>query len=510
MVLGHVIDEEDTISALAITSSKLKLGTYTILEYDGYRVLGLITKVSRGSPLLNGSIRDPDAAERISNMRSNSSLKFPEYTTVRVKLLCNLNDPDLLQPDLPPPPGTPLREPTDDELSQVFSNGDLRLGKLVGSDTEVRIRLRYLTRHLAILAATGSGKSNTVAVLSQRISELGGAVVIFDYHGEYSTSTMKNINPIQPKLNPLRLTAREFATFINIRENAFVQYRILRSIWNSFKESLEKEKKEGEMKLPSSAQEFVERLKSLVETQSESGKKGSKDTVAEVLNKLEDFADTYSSIVDFNAKDVVDQLKLGQVNVVDLINLDEEAMEALVSHYLRRILENGKLTKSAKLRGESHNFFPVVVVLEEAHVFLPRGGSTLVKFWASKVAREGRKFGVSLVIVSQRPKGLDDNILSQMTNKIVLKIVEPTDKRYILESSDNLSEDLVEQLSSLNTGQAIVVGKIVSIPAILQVDKFDGILGGSDPDILGDWRRAREERESTLQVGRRISQIGDL
>lgn len=311
-------------------------------------------------------------------------------------------------------------------------------------------------------------------------------------------------------MNPLRLTAREFATFINIRENAFVQYRILRSIWNSFKESLEKEKKEGEMKLPSSAQEFVERLKSLVETQSESGKKGSKDTVAEVLNKLEDFADTYSSIVDFNAKDVVDQLKLGQVNVVDLINLDEEAMEALVSHYLRRILENGKLTKSAKLRGESHNFFPVVVVLEEAHVFLPRGGSTLVKFWASKVAREGRKFGVSLVIVSQRPKGLDDNILSQMTNKIVLKIVEPTDKRYILESSDNLSEDLVEQLSSLNTGQAIVVGKIVSIPAILQVDKFDGILGGSDPDILGDWRRAREERESTLQVGRRISQIGDL
>ncbi|BBD72318.1 hypothetical protein HS1genome_0707 [Sulfodiicoccus acidiphilus] len=101
MVLGHVIDEADTLSATAITASKVRLGTYVVLEYDGYKVLGLVTKVSRGSPLLNGSIRDPDAAERISNMRLNSNVKFPEYITVRVKLLCNLNDRALLQPDLP-------------------------------------------------------------------------------------------------------------------------------------------------------------------------------------------------------------------------------------------------------------------------------------------------------------------------------------------------------------------------------------------------------------------------
>ncbi|BBD72317.1 hypothetical protein HS1genome_0706 [Sulfodiicoccus acidiphilus] len=381
----------------------------------------------------------------------------------------------------------------------------------MGSETEVKIRLRYLTRHLAILAATGSGKSNTVAVLAQRIASLGGAVVIFDYHGEYSASTIDKLNPIQPKLNPLKLSTREFATLINIRDNAFVQYRILRTIWKTFKESLEKGREEGQISLPSTAQEFVERLKGMLgANESELQGKGGKDTTAEVLNKLEDFAETYASIIDFTAKDVVDQLKLGHVNVVDLINLDEEAMDAVVSHYLRRLLETGKSSRSARSRGGNTKFFPVVTVLEEAHVFLPKGSPTLAKFWAAKIAREGRKFGVSLVIVSQRPKGLDENILSQMTNKIVLRIVEPSDKRYILESSDNLSEDLVEQLSSLNTGQAIVVGKIVSIPAILQVDKFEGTLGGSDPDIIGEWTRAKEEMENSISLARKVAQMGDL
>ncbi|TRM86120.1 hypothetical protein DJ521_06255, partial [Sulfolobus sp. E3] len=137
-----------------------------------------------------------------------------------------------------------------------------------------------------------------------------------------------------------------------------------------------------------------------------------------------------------------------------------------------------------------------ISVIEEAHVFLSKNENTLTKYWASRIAREGRKFGVGLVIVSQRPKGLDDNILSQMTNKIILKIVEPNDKKYILESSDNLSEDLVEQLSSLDVGEAIIIGKIVKLPAIVKIDKFEGKLLGADPDMLKEWKNAEEEENS--------------
>ncbi len=99
-------------------------------------------------------------------------------------------------------------------------------------------------------------------------------------------------------------------------------------------------------------------------------------------------------------------------------------MDALAAHYLRKILDSRKAVK----RGGSGIPFPVIAVIEEAHIFLSKDNDTLTKGWASKIAREGRKFGVSLFIVSQRPKGLDDTILSQMTNKIILRIVEPNDK----------------------------------------------------------------------------------
>ncbi|MEM0374519.1 MAG: ATP-binding protein, partial [Sulfolobales archaeon] len=134
---------------------------------------------------------------------------------------------------------------------------------------------------------------------------------------------------------------------------------------------------------------------------------------------------------------------------------------------------------------------------EEAHIFLSKNDNTLTKYWASRIAREGRKFGIGLVVVSQRPKGLDENILSQMTNKIILKIVEPTDKKYILESSDNLTEDLVEQLSSLDVGEAIIIGKIVKLPAIVKIDKFEGKLLGTDPDMVSEWKKVSEEEEIT-------------
>ncbi|MEM0374336.1 MAG: ATP-binding protein, partial [Sulfolobales archaeon] len=210
----------------------------------------------------------------------------------------------------------------------------------------------------------------------------------------------------------------------------------------------------------------------------------------------------YGYVIDILAPDIIHNIKLGMVNVVNISQLDEEAMDAVISHYLRRILD---ARKENKWRGGGLRY-PVLVVIEEAHVFLSRDRNTLTKYWASRISREGRKFGVGLIIVSQRPKGLDENILSQMTNKIILKIIEPSDKKYILEASDNLSEDLVEQLSSLDIGEAIVIGKIVNIPAIVKIDKFEGKLSGSDPDLMKEWREAKEQKE----IADLIAEMGEL
>ncbi|MEM3221392.1 MAG: ATP-binding protein, partial [Saccharolobus sp.] len=288
------------------------------------------------------------------------------------------------------------------------------------------------------------------------------------------------------------LTSREFATLLEVRENASIQYRILRRAFESYKEEIRKKIKEGQISLSQLNQEFKETMEKYIDKEGEHENR--ENASGELKNKLEEFIDKYASVISLSAPDVIERIERGKVNVVNLAQLDEDSMDAVVSHYLRRILDSRKENLRKKTGGLR---FPLITVIEEAHIFLSKNDNTLTKYWASRIAREGRKFGIGLVVVSQRPKGLDENILSQMTNKIILKIVEPTDKKYVLESSDNLTEDLVEQLSSLDIGEAIIIGKIVKMPAIVKIDKFEGKLLGTDPDMVSEWKKVSEEEEIT-------------
>jgi len=107
--------------------------------------------------------------------------------------------------------------------------------------------------------------------------------------------------------------------------------------------------------------------------------------------------------------------------------------------------------------------------------------------WLGKIAREGRKFGIGLGLISQRPKQLHPDVLSQTNTKIILRIVEPEDQKYIQRSSEDLGEDLAKDLASLSIGEAVVVGTAISLPSIVKIDKFDGMYGGKDIDIVGEW-----------------------
>jgi len=496
MIIGYVIGEASPQEALMLAESPVRVGRYVILEYDGAKVLGLITQVTRGSPFLDLSTNDVKIVQRLRDFET----AIPQFVKAVIKLLYDMNSGS--QPDLPPSPGTPVRFANDDELREIFSGGDIVIGHIIGMTIPVTIKVNSLSRHLAILAATGSGKSNTVAVLSQSIAEIGGAVIIFDYHGEYYTSDIKPLNIIEPKLNPLHLKPREFATLLEIRGNAHIQYRFLRRAFTEYVKKVRDMIKEGTVDYQSLNSSFVQDMEreidAILNGEGEGkGQRSQKEAADEVKNKLDEFVDRYGNLIDLTAPDITSRIKHATVNVVDISHLDEDGMDAVASHYLRKLLDSRKeyKTKGSGLR------FPVITIIEEAHVFLSKNQDTLTKYWASKIAREGRKFGVSMIIVSQRPKGLDENILSQMTNKIILRIVEPTDKKYVLEASDNLTEDLVEQLSSLGTGEAIVIGGLVRLPAFVKIAKFKGKLGGADPDMKGEW-------SSLMQSGIQDTEFG--
>ncbi|MCS6768721.1 MAG: ATP-binding protein, partial [Candidatus Nitrosocaldus sp.] len=118
------------------------------------------------------------------------------------------------------------------------------------------------------------------------------------------------------------------------------------------------------------------------------------------------------------------------------------------------------------------------------------------KYIAGKIAREGRKFGVSLIIVSQRPRRLDQDVLSQMGSLAILRLTNPEDQRYINESSEAVSKELLEYLPSLNVGEAILVGQWVNIPSIVKVDEVKEKRGGEDMSAVDEWSSERDHGDT--------------
>ena len=77
--------------------------------------------------------------------------------------------------------------------------------------------------------------------------------------------------------------------------------------------------------------------------------------------------------------------------------------------------------------------------------------------------------------------------------------MEPGDQKHVQKSSENLSEDLLKQLPSLNIGEAIVLGLMTKIPTMVKIDKFEGKTVGEDLDILSLWKKSKEEKEEKIK-----------
>lgn len=477
------IGESSPTRVTFISKAMPALGEYVVLEYDGKRVLGMVEGLVRGSPSISGDILDPGVVERIISFEGEDE----QYVRGNIRLL---GSEDTLEiPKTPPPPGTTVRRAPADVLKRVFGRGGVRIGALISSpDVEVRIDCnKMVTRHLAILAITGAGKSNTVSVLVEGILGLKGMPVIFDMHSEYVDAGFSGgVKKIEPKLNPIYLSDNEFKLLVDVGKDAHLQERYLKKAYAMARDRV----RAGE------SREFIPQvLASLEEIREgeENQTASEKSALIGVINKVEDFSRKYRGLIDPYAGSLLDALEQGKANVLDLGQVDEEYADVIVSHVLRKLLY------LRKNRGVP----PAFCVLEEAHILAPMYRSTLSKYWIDRIAREGRKFGIGLCLVSQRPKNLDPNSLSQANNAIIMRLIEPSDQRHVQQASERLSDDLLAQLPSLNIGEAVVLGLMTKLPALVKIDKFKGKLSGGDPDVVAEWQGAIERRKEKTEKERR-------
>lgn len=486
MTVGYCVGEI-SLSELTFISDKMpQVGEYVTVEYDGKKVLGMVENLVRGNDALNIDLHDVEAIQTIARIGGNDY-----YIKGKVKLLGDVND-NLRLPRTPALPGTPIKLADREILNKVFNvKNPIRLGTLVNqSDIEVNVEANpILNRHLAVLAMTGAGKSNTVAVLMDQLLSYNVPIFVFDMHGEYRDADFPNgeVNVIRPKINPTYMSISEIKKLVNIPNNAYIQERHFRQAFNKAKKEIT-EGTEHTYKLLDAMYDIL-----YVKSQEE----GSDKQIVDVMNKIEDSKDKYNNLFDNNMSNILSSIKIGHVNVLDLSQADESVSEVLVSHIMRNALQRRKNA----IHGSSDKTLdhPVFFIIEEAHILAPNKRDSQSKYWIQRVAREGRKFGLGLCLVSQSPKTVDHDALSQMNNMIILRLVEPEDQRHVQSASESLSKDLINQLPSLNVGEAIVLGLMSKVPTLVKIDEFKGRRTGGDLDIVGDLANYNQTQEDEIK-----------
>lgn len=486
MVVGICVGETSLSEVTFISDKMPKVGEYVIIEYDGKKVLGMIENLIRGNDALNVDINDFKAIRKISQIGAEDN-----YIRGKVKILGDVKD-NLKLPRTPVLPGTEIKLADRDTLNEIFKvNNPIKLGCLVNqSDVDVNVEANpILSRHLAILAMTGAGKSNTVSVLINEMLSYFVPVFVFDMHGEYVGANFPNgeVNVIKPKINPVYMSFHEIKRLVNIPSNGYIQERHFRRAFKTAKEMV----RSG----TAHTNNFLQIIYDIL--LSDSQEEGSDKQIVDVMNKIDDSMDKYANIFDNNIGNILTNIKIGHVNVLDLSQSDESIANVLVSHIMRNALQMRKNAVHGK--DERVLDFPVFFILEEAHILAPNKRDSDSKRWIQRVAREGRKFGLGLCLVSQSPKTVDHDALSQMNNMIILRLVEPEDQRHVQSASESLSQDLVNQLPSLNVGEAVVLGLMSKVPTLVKIDEFKGRLHGDDMDIVSYFADIRQKEQEEIE-----------
>ena len=481
MIIGVVIGESKPTEVTAQSSRPLSVGEYVIIDSQDGKILGLVEKSIISSDALTDVRNFDEAIESKEVAELNSRDKNYKVKIGILGFLDKLQSGHVILPAVPPLPGISILDATKEDLGTIFApNGMewIRIGTLLrnaGIEAKININ-KIVSRHVGILAMTGMGKSNLVSLIAKHVGALAGTLVIFDYHNDYENLDVSKINYMTAKINPRLLPADKLAEVIELRESADKQQRVLRE---SFTDTVKQ------------AKDFWTALEESVSSFGHTTK-GYADSAGRVLDKIDDAKHRFSDILDPDCGDPVDLIKEGRVNVLSVAELSERQANAGLAYYLQELLQHRKESvwekKGKKASKNDQRFLaPIFVIIEEAHVFIPKGEHTDTKYWASKVAREGRKFGIGLGIVSQRPRNIDPNVLSQMGSLAIMKIVQDDDQQQIASAAESLSKDLLAQLPSLNIGDAVLVGQWVNLPSIVHVDEIKSKKTGSDLDAVSEW-----------------------
>lgn len=375
---------------------------------------------------------------------------------------------------------------------------------------------RFFQRHACIVGSTGSGKSYTVASVLEKANQLPYAnMVVFDLHGEYNELSYADQIKICDEPSGLHIPLWFFnyeeihSLFVESSEGTSTNQRaavinyILQKKKEYIKNSMSAVSEEivtADTPVPFSAKELIEYLEKQNILEVDTGEVyKSKDKEGQAKTKRGQYYDKLTNLITrlrtkmddkkygfvFNEKDTTQADYLNQfaarimgndkyrIKVIDLSEVPSD-MLAIIIGIVTRIIYDIQFWMTPAKDEVRH---PLVLVCDEAHIYMSNDMSKMKAVEKKsleifeKIAKEGRKYGIGLLIVSQRPAELNTTIMSQCNNIVSLKVTNDRDKSAVAAMLTDSLVGIVEMLPNLDVGECVVVGDAIMLPSKIILDK---------------------------------------
>ncbi|MBI2619607.1 MAG: ATP-binding protein [Ignavibacteriales bacterium] len=417
-----------------------------------------------------------------------------------------------------PPLDTPVFFAEDQDLNAVFSifqKFGYSLGQLSMFEKEKAFLdpNRFFSKHIAVVGSSGSGKSCTVASILQKVAPFPDTnIIIIDIHNEYHAAFGADSNylPVADLELPFWLMNFEEIQemFIDPRDvDSASQITVLKDLIVASKKGKNPNLSEFvTIDTPAyfDLAEIRARMQFLdTEKVTGLGSGGAKEgpfygKFSRFLVRLDSKLNDARYAFMFKPKQYVASSSLSEflqkifgpggtakVTILDMSGVPFDIVNTVVSLLAR-------VTFDFNFWNPHRRDFPVLLVFEEAHNYLPATGESTkaARRTVERIAKEGRKYGVSCMIVSQRPAEVSETILSQCSNYVVLRLTNPIDQNYVRKLVPDTFVGLVDVLPSLRQGEALVVGDALPMPLRVQIDYPNPEPESGDIKFFEKWKQS--------------------
>ena len=553
-VIGHIIDvqgdllvatlvEDDQGRAPVVTIGDEdvlvgQLGSYVAVKQNDVNLIAIVTRMTEQEALAAPTIDTPgDDAARLPFAK-----RIARLTPVGSIIKDGQFERGVAQY---PTTGAEVHAIGSADIARMFDrfqSKGLAVGVLA-SHPSLKVYLdptNLFGRHSAILGQTGSGKSWTVASLVQKTTKVmpNAHIIILDLHGEYcwnredgsrhyafADAIVRHVDARDLEIPYWLMTYAELCDLLiehsereATNQTAFFRdcllegrksenasatpaldlsrvtvdtpiYFSLDDLLNKVRaKNVERDKRQGPMF--GNFDRFLMRIESKLNDQRYDFllKPKKRNTSSSLSALLRDF------------------VGLGEPNcaitVIDLSSVPFDVRPTVAAQI-------GRLAFEFNYWNPKYREFPILLVCEEAHAYIPRAHES--QFAGSRksmerIAKEGRKYGVGLTVVSQRPHEVSETVLAQCGTFICLRITNPNDQSYVRNLVPESEGDLVSVLAGLGRGEALVLGEAVPLPTRLQFEKPNPTPNSDDVDFHEKWTTGPDDLDVDAIVKRWRSQ----